>query len=115
MSKKYTDPQLCRKLSNTKRLIDDLTCMNDDGEFSRVHKDIYHESLELLKVNDSKAISNKLRLTLRNRIPLPSSQSSKPKTQHQISSFINYDIRIPKLETQGELEEVHYLISPAVN
>ena len=49
---KKTDLPRARRFGNMSRFIDDLSAINDNGEFDRCHAEIYPPELELKKEND---------------------------------------------------------------
>ncbi len=54
----------CKKLNYTYRYIDDITTINDDNYFSKIFKDIYPSSLELIKINSNNKIADILDLNI---------------------------------------------------
>ncbi len=60
----YSNPYICRKLSHTFRYIDDITVINDEGIFDKVYKDIYPDSLQLVKINSNSSIANVLDINI---------------------------------------------------
>ena len=50
---KANDFQVCRKLRFSFRYIDDISVVNDDGEFERQYRQIYPSTLTLKKVNST--------------------------------------------------------------
>ena len=55
-----TNPSKARKLRYSFRYIDDLTNINDDNYFDEIYKNIYPNSLELVKVNTDSNTANVL-------------------------------------------------------
>ena len=52
MKKIKTDIRRARGFANILRFINDLTVLNDGGEFERNFREIYHPELKLKKEND---------------------------------------------------------------